>query len=106
VTFSDGTIVRRGEAVLPEFAVANRDETAFPDADVLDFHRVKPKPHLSFTTGPHACIGQHLAKLQVRLTVETLLRRFPTLRLAIPAEEVVWSKSSFMRTVEALPLEW
>jgi cytochrome P450 RapN len=106
VTFSDGTIVRRGEAVLPEFAVANRDETAFPDADLLDFHRVKPKPHLSFTTGPHACIGQHLAKLQVRLTVETLLRRFPTLRLAIPAEEVVWSKSSFMRTVEALPLEW
>lgn len=106
VTFSDGTVVRAGEPVLPEFAIANRDETVYPDADKLDFHRDKPQPHLSFTAGPHVCIGQHLAKLQVKLTVESLLRRFPTLELAVPAEEVPWLKDSFMRSVESLPLKW
>jgi cytochrome P450 len=106
VKFSDGTVVRAGEPVLPEFAVANRDETIYPRADELDFHRVQPQPHLSFTAGPHVCVGQHLARLQVKLTVETLLRRFPTLALAVPADQIPWQKASFMRSVESLPLKW
>ena len=106
VEFSDGTVVRAGEAVLPEFAVANRDESVYPNAWQLDFHRENPQPHLSFTVGPHLCLGQHLARMQVRLTVETLLRRFPKLALAIPASEVVFEKTSFMRSVQSLPLKW
>jgi cytochrome P450 RapN len=106
VEFSNGIIVRQGEAVLPEFAVANRDEEAYPNADELDFHRVNPAPHLAFTAGAHTCIGQHLARLQIRLTIESLIRRFPNLALAVPAEEIKFSTSSFMRSVEALPLKW
>jgi cytochrome P450 RapN len=106
VKFSDGTVVRAGDAVLPEFAVANRDESVFPDGWKLDFHRDKTQPHLSFTVGAHACLGQHLARLQVRLTVETLLRRFPTLALAVAPNEIKWDKASFMRGVESLPLRW
>ena len=106
VKFSDGTVVRAGEPVLPEFAVANRDESVFPHGWELDFHRDKPQPHLSFTAGPHVCLGQHLARLQIRLTVETLLRRLPTLALAVPANEITWEKTSFMRGVESLPLRW
>jgi cytochrome P450 len=106
VEFSDGTVVRAGEAVLPEFAVANRDESVYPNGWQLDFHREDPQPHLSFTVGPHLCMGQHLARMQIRLTVETLLRRFPKLALAIPASEVVFEKTSFMRSVQSLPLKW
>jgi cytochrome P450 len=106
VEFSHGKLVRKGDPVLIEFAVANRDDAAFPNADTLDFHRVKPQPHLSFTAGAHSCIGQHLARLQIRLTIESLIRRFPHLQLAIPEEQVEFDDSSFMRSVEALPLTW
>jgi len=106
VEMSDGTLVRAGEPVLPEFGVANRDEPVFPHGWELDFHRVDPRPHLSLAYGPHHCMGAHLAHLEIKLTVETLLRRFPTLALAIPENEVSWSSTTFMRSVEALPLTW
>lgn len=51
-------------------------------------------------------MGIHLAKIQVQLTVETLLRRFPDLHLAIPASEVAWPSWTFMRTMQVLPLTW
>lgn len=105
MAYSDGTLVRAGEPVLGEFAVANRDESVYPNADALDFHRVDPAPHLAFVYGPHMCMGHHLARIQIRLTVETLLRRYPKLDLAIPADQVQWSTSSFMRSVDALPLK-
>jgi cytochrome P450 len=106
IEYSDGTVVRAGEAVLGEFAVANRDETVYPDANKLDFHRVDPAPQLSFTYGAHTCIGHHLARLQIRLTIQSLIQRFPDLQLAVPAEQVAFSTQSFMRSVEALPLKW
>jgi cytochrome P450 RapN len=106
VELSGGVVIRAGEPVLPEHAVANRDETVFPHGWELDFHRVDPRPHLSLAFGPHYCMGAHVALLQVRLTVETLLRRFPTLELAIPESEVPWSTKSLMRSVESLPLQW
>lgn len=101
-----GRVVRGGEPVLPEHAVANRDESVFPNGWELDFHRVDPKPHLSLAFGPHHCMGAHVAQLQVRLTVERLVHRFPTLELAIPASEVPWSEKSLMRAVEKLPVTW
>jgi cytochrome P450 len=106
VEMSDGTIVQAGEAVLPEIAVANRDESVFPHGWELDFCRIDPQPHLSLAYGPHYCMGANLVHLQIRLTVETLLRRLPTLALAVPREEVPWSSSTFMRSVDAVPLTW
>jgi cytochrome P450 RapN len=106
VELSDGTLVRAGEPVLPEITVANRDESAFPHGWELDFHRVDPPTHLTLAYGPHYCMGAHLAHLQIKLTVQTLLRRFPTLALAVPQNQVLWSKSTFMRSIEALPLTW
>jgi cytochrome P450 len=106
VELSGGVTVRAGEAILPEQSVANRDEAAFPNGWQLDFHRVKPRPHLALGFGEHLCMGIHLAKLQVSVTVESLLRRFPTLELAIPVHEVPWPRWTFMRTVGELPLTW
>jgi cytochrome P450 len=106
VELSDGTLVRAGEPVMPEHTVANRDESVFPHGWELDFHRVDPQPHLTFAFGPHHCMGAPLARLEVRVTIETLVRRFPTLQLAVPADDIRWSPSSMLRSVEALPLRW
>ena len=106
IELSGGDLVRAGEAVLPEQAVANRDESVFPRGWALDFHRSSPKPHLSLGFGEHYCMGANLAQMQLALAVETLVRRYPNLRLAIPPEDVRWSEASFMRSVESLPLAW
>jgi cytochrome P450 RapN len=106
VPFSDGQVVRKGEHVLIEFAMVNRDPSVWPDPHKVDFHREKPAAHYSFTGGAHSCVGQHMARLQVRLAVESLLRRFPDLELAIPADEVPFDPDSFMRGILKLPLKW
>jgi cytochrome P450 len=106
VELSGGVVIPAGEAILPEQNVANRDEAVFPHGWELDFHRVDPKPHLALGFGEHLCMGIHLAKIQVKLTLETLVRRFPDLELAVPASEVHYPPWHFMRQVEALPLTW
>jgi cytochrome P450 len=106
VELSDGFVVRAGDAVMPEQPVANRDEAVFPNGWELDFHRDDPRPHLALGFGQHLCMGIHLAKLQVELTVRTLVDRFPTLALAVPADQIEWPKWFFMRTVGAMPLTW
>jgi cytochrome P450 len=106
VVLSGGVVIPAGEAVLPEQAVANRDEAVFPHAWDLDFHRADPRPHLALGFGEHLCMGIHLAKIQVRLTLESLLHRFPGLALAVPVGEVQWPKWMFMRTAQSLPLTW
>jgi cytochrome P450 len=106
VELSGGVVVKAGEPVIPEHTVANRDEAVYPRGWELDFHRVDPAPHFTFAFGAHHCMGASLARLEVRLAIGTLLRRFPTLDLAIPADEVRWSPTSMLRSVEALPLTW
>ncbi len=103
---SDGTLIRAGEPVMAEHTVANRDELAFPNGWEIDFHRVDPRPHLTFAHGPHHCMGAHLARLEVRLTIESMVRRFPTLELATSPDEIAWSPTSMLRSVVALPLTW
>lgn len=106
VELSGGVVIPAGDAIIPEQNIANRDEAVFPHGWELDFHRVDPPTHLALGFGEHLCMGIHLAKIQVQLTVESLLRRFPTLELAVPASEVRWPPWMFMRTVEALPVSW
>jgi cytochrome P450 len=106
VEMSDGTVVHAGEAVMPEHAVANRDESVFSHAWELDFHRENPRPHLSLAFGAHRCMGAHLAHLEIQVTLESILARFPNLELTVPADQVPFSESTFMRSVEELPLAW
>ena len=106
VVLSGETIVRAGEPVMPEHMVANRDESVFEHGWDLDFHRVDPSPHLTFAHGPHHCMGSHLARLEVALSTETLLRRFPTLELHAHPEDIQWSSTSMLRSVVSLPVHW
>lgn len=98
-----GVRVPRGGVVLAVIGSANRDERQFPRADVLDLGRA-PNRHLAFGSGPHFCLGAALARLEGGLALGTLFRRFPRLRLEVPAESLRWRRGLFFRGLEALPL--
>jgi cytochrome P450 RapN len=106
VELSGGVVIPAGEAVVPEHQVANRDESVFPNGMEIDFHRDKPEPHLSLAWGPHRCMGAFLAQMELEHTLRGLLRRFPTLELAVAADQVPWSSATFLRSPAALPLGW
>lgn len=106
VELSGGVVIPAGQPILPERALANRDEAVFPRASEVDFHRDDPQPHLSLGFGAHHCVGASLAHLELEVTLEKMLARFRGLELAVPTNAVTWSRTSFMRSVEALPLAW
>jgi cytochrome P450 len=76
-----GRLIRQGQVVNFLIGAANRDPQQFPDPDRLDIERTDNR-HLSFGRGIHACVGAFLARLEARLAVGTVLRRWPGLRLA------------------------
>jgi cytochrome P450 len=106
VELSGGVVVPKGDPILPEHQVANRDESVFENGWEPDFHRKEPAPHLSLSWGPHRCMGARLAHLEVEVTVRALLERFPTLRLAVAPDAVEWSAQTFLRSAVALPIGW
>ena len=106
IEMSGGVVMRAGDPILPERVAGNRDESAFPNGWELDFHRDHPKPHLSLGFGPHHCLGAPLAHIEIAITLEKMLSRFPGLELAVPADQLRWSATSFMRCVEELPVTW
>ena len=103
---SGGVVIPAGDPVLPEHQVGNRDESVFPHGWELDFHRVDPAPHMALAYGSHRCMGAHLANLEVQIALTTLLQRFPSLELAVPPDEVMWSPSTFLRSAKELPVTW
>ena len=78
--------VRRGESVFLVILAANRDERVFASPDEVDLAR-DPNPHLTFGHGHHFCLGASLARLEARIALPALLRRFPDLQAAGP---VTW----------------
>ncbi|MCT9084544.1 cytochrome P450 [Streptomyces fulvoviolaceus] len=100
-----GHRIRAGDAVYVSYLAANRDPDAFPDPERIDPDR-DPNPHLAFGNGPHYCTGALLARLQTELLVGTLLDRLPRLRLAVPADQVVWRRKTMIRGPQTLPVTW
>jgi hypothetical protein len=90
----DGTTIPAGEHVGLNFASANFDEEAFPNAAHRDIER-KPNRHLTFGTGPHICIGAPLARMELRLAVAELLARTSSFELAGDPVRVTGLKSGF-----------
>jgi cytochrome P450 len=73
--------IRRGDLVTVSLAGANRDPAVFTEPDAFDVHRANSRLQLAFAHGPHYCLGAHLARLETRIALRTLLDRFPGLRL-------------------------
>jgi cytochrome P450 len=100
-----GETITKGATVVVSLLAAGHDPERFDDADNLDVHR-KARGHLSFGHGPHQCLGQQLARIEMRAGFDSLLRRFPTLALAIPAGEVKLRTDMSIYGVHALPVTW
>ncbi len=100
-----GVLIRAGESVTVSLPAANRDPAQFTDPDVLDLSR-PVRGHLAFGYGVHQCIGNNLARVQGRIAYPALLRRFPTLSLAVPPEDVRLSDDMGFYGVYHLPVTW
>ncbi|MFK0295781.1 cytochrome P450 [Streptomyces sp. NPDC090442] len=100
-----GETIGRGSTVVVSLLTANRDPRRFEHPDALDLHR-KARGHLSFGHGIHQCLGQQLARIEMRAGFDGLLRRFPTLELAVPADEVRLRTDMNIYGVHELPVTW
>ncbi|MFI0819195.1 cytochrome P450 [Streptomyces sp. NPDC021098] len=100
-----GETIGKGSTVVVSLLAANHDPRRFTDPGTLDIHR-KARGHLSFGHGVHQCLGQQLARIEMRAGFDGLLRRFPTLALAVPADEVRLRTDMNIYGVHALPVTW
>ncbi|WP_326617168.1 cytochrome P450 [Streptomyces anulatus] len=101
----EGELIRAGETVTVSVQAANRDPRRFPDPDRLDIRR-RATGHLSFGHGPHQCLGQQLARVEMTVALPALFARFPALRLAVPPGEVSLRERSSIYGVVSLPVAW
>src|SRR5580693_1985203 len=79
-----GSVIAKGQAVLVSIGGANRDPSVFEQPDEFRIDRSDPGRHLSFSLGTHHCPGSSLARLERRIAIEELARRYPALELAAP----------------------
>jgi cytochrome P450 len=82
-----GRTIHAGDKVVVWTPSANRDEEVFADADRFDLARA-PNEHIAFGYGEHFCLGAHLARLELRVMVEELLRRLPDMELDGPVQRL------------------
>ncbi len=92
-----GRSLSEGDSVMLLYPSANRDEAVFENPDVFDVSR-RPNKHLAFGYGPHMCIGQHVAKLEMRVLFEELLPRVSSFELAGDAKYVAANFLSGLKT--------
>ena len=100
-----GQVIAKGEPLLVVLAAADRDPTRFADPQRFDITREDANRHIAFGKGVHACLGAPLARLEGQIALETLFRRYPALRLAVPEADITWAPS-FLRSLTALPLKF
>ncbi|MET8993734.1 cytochrome P450 [Amycolatopsis sp. NPDC004169] len=100
-----GEVIPKGSTVVVSLLAANHDPRRFENPDTLDIRR-NARGLLSFGHGVHQCLGQQLARIEMRAGFEGLLRRFPTLALAVPAEEVKLRTDMNIYGVHELPVTW
>jgi cytochrome P450 len=97
----DGHLIDKGRQAVLVFGAANRDPNVFEDPARLDLART-PNPHLAFGGGAHFCIGAPLARLEGRIVLTSLVRRFPKLRVVATERR----KSFTIRGFSRLEIAW
>ncbi|HKN97370.1 MAG TPA: cytochrome P450 [Pseudonocardiaceae bacterium] len=100
-----GHHIKAGELVLCSLPAANRDPSLGDDLDHVDVTRAVTT-HVAFGHGIHHCLGAPLARMEMRIAYPALFDRFPTLRLAVPFEDVPFRAFSVVHGLSALPVEW
>jgi cytochrome P450 len=98
-----GHVIEPGTFLMTCLGSANRDPAKWGDsADRLDLRRADSNQHVAFGGGFHSCLGAHLARLEARVAIGTLVRRFPNIELATDAPE--WNGRIVLRGLTRLPL--
>jgi cytochrome P450 len=100
-----GETIRGGEGIIIDLAPANWDAAAYPEPDRLDLTRDAGQ-QLGFGYGRHQCVGQQLARAELQIVFHTLVRRIPSLRLAIPFDEIPFKHDRLAYGVYELPVAW
>jgi hypothetical protein len=98
-------LIRAGEGVIIATHAANRDPAEFDHADDYDPRRVVNR-HVAFGFGPHQCLGQPLARLELQVVHPALLRRFPTMKLAVDPAELSYRDTMPIYGLNELPVTW
>jgi cytochrome P450 len=100
-----GKLIRAGEGVVVLSNAANRDPAAFTDGDRFDIDR-GARHHIAFGFGAHQCLGQNLARLELQIVLDTLVRRIPGLRLAATVDELPFKDDATVYGLYELPVTW
>ena len=96
-----GKTIRKGDKVAMWYVSGNRDETVIENPNELVIDRERARQHLSFGFGIHRCVGNRLAEMQLRITWEEIMKRWPTERLEV-LQEPRRVHSSFVKGYEEL----
>ena len=94
--------LQAGDRLLLLYQSANRDEDVFDAPDEFRIDR-SPNPHIAFGFGPHYCLGANLARLEVKIVLEELMRRLPDIRVADPQTRPPRSRSTLVLGIQSLP---
>jgi len=97
-----GVPIKENQKVCVYYCSANRDEDVFPDGDRFDVGRT-PNEHLAFGVGQHFCLGNSLARLEIRAMFDELLRRLPDIELAGPVRRL---RSNFINGYKQIPVRF
>ncbi|MDN3521994.1 cytochrome P450 [Halomonas ramblicola] len=100
-----GVEVPANSMVLVVLGSANRDRSHFSDPDTFDIRRENARDHLSFSFGPHFCMGSPLARLEMKVYLEELTRRIPSLRM-VPGQKPDYLPNTSHRGSSTLLVEW
>ena len=98
-----GVPIKAGDGLVMAYPSANRDSAVFDDPFAFRIDSANVRQHLAFGYGPHLCLGQHLAKLEMRILFEELLARFDDFALAGDPE---WTRASFVSGMKHLPIRY
>jgi len=98
-----GVTIASGEGVIALLPTANADPAVFSDPGELRLDRAGAS-HVAFGFGPHQCLGQHLARLELRLVLDRLRPYLPSMRVAVPFEKIEFRHDMLMYGVHELPV--
>ena len=100
-----GVTIQAGDLVMLDNGAANHDPAVFPAPDRFDITR-RAASHLTFGHGARYCIGAPLARIELQVALAQLVRRFPTMRLAVPVEELTVRSEVLTGGLVSLPVAW
>lgn len=101
-----GQLIREGEGVMVSIWAANHDDRQFDTADRIEIERANAESHLAFGFGSHQCMGQSLARLEMRIGLSEVFRRFPDLAVDGDVAALPFRKDTTNYGLHAMPLTW